>query len=306
VVVLVVALVSVIDRVTSSWDEVHDAIEGAALAWLVAGAGLAALAMVAIAIPWRFAVRLVGGRLPLGQTIACYFVGELAKYVPGGLWPILGRGELAVRAGTPRAASYASVGLSLAAVYTCNAAMCVVLLAGRTGSQTTAVAAPVALLLGLALLHPAVLRRGVALLEWVARRPIDVPVPSWSSSVRLVVAYVPAWLLVGTATWAVARALAPGTAWIDVAGAATLSWLVGFLLVPVPGGVGVREAAFVVAADSLDPAIAAATALVVRLLFMAVDAVGAAIGSTTAVRTRPSGRRSIGLGARDHDGPGER
>jgi uncharacterized membrane protein YbhN (UPF0104 family) len=61
--------------------------------------------------------------------------------------------------------------------------------------------------------------------------------------------------------------------------AAVLSWVVGFVLVPVPGGVGVREAAFVAAAGSLDPGIAAATAVAARVLFIGVDAFGAAIGS---------------------------
>ena len=58
-----------------------------------------------------------------------------------------------------------------------------------------------------------------------------------------------------------------------------LSWIVGFVLVPVPGGVGVREAAFVAAAGSLDPGIAAATAVAARALFVVVDALGAALGT---------------------------
>jgi len=89
------------------------------------------------------------------------------------------------------------------------------------------------------------------------------------------VVYVPVWLLVGTATWAVARALDPSAAWIDVAPAAVASWLVGFLAVPVPGGVGVREAAFVAFAGNLAPGVAPAT-----------DAnVAMASNATTAART---------------------
>jgi uncharacterized membrane protein YbhN (UPF0104 family) len=62
--------------------------------------------------------------------------------------------------------------------------------------------------------------------------------------------------------------------------------VVGFVLVPVPGGVGVREAAFVAAAGSLDPGIAAATAVVARALFVVVDALGAGIGAA-ALRSQP-------------------
>jgi uncharacterized membrane protein YbhN (UPF0104 family) len=91
--------------------------------------------------------------------------------------------------------------------------------------------------------------------------------------------YVPSWLAIGGATWAVARALDPSAGVLEVGTAAVLSWLVGFVLVPVPGGVGVREAAFVAAAGSLDPGIAAAVAVGARAIFVVVDAAGALIGS---------------------------
>jgi uncharacterized membrane protein YbhN (UPF0104 family) len=95
----------------------------------------------------------------------------------------------------------------------------------------------------------------------------------------LLAAYVPAWLAIGAATWSVARALDPHAEIWPVAAAAVLSWVVGFVLIPVPGGVGVREAAFVAAAGSLEPGIAAATALAARAGFIVVDALGAAMGA---------------------------
>jgi hypothetical protein len=48
----------------------------------------------------------------------------------------------------------------------------------------------------------------------------------------------------------------------------------------------VREAAFVAAAGSLEPGIAAATALAARLLFVAVDAGGALLGMLALRRGR--------------------
>ena len=74
----------------------------------------------------------------------------------------------------------------------------------------------------------------------------------------------------------------------QVGAAAVLSWVVGFVLVPVPGGVGVREAAFVAAAGSLDPGIAAAVAVAARAIFVIVDAVGALIGSASLRRPAAS------------------
>ena len=238
--------------------------------------------MTAIAVPWRRAIQLLGDDMPTGQAIRRYFVGEIGKYVPGGVWPILGRGELAVRWGIRRTTAYSSVLLSLMALYL--AAMFVVvaglpaLLSGDDGTGPIAVL--LLLPLGLIALHPRSLGAAIAVVERVSKRDVHLDIPSWRSSVALVVRYVPAWLAIGGATWAVARSLDPSAGVIEVGTAATLSWLVGFVLVPVPGGVGVREAAFVAAAGSLDPGIAAAVAVAARIIFVAVDALGAAIGSS--------------------------
>lgn len=261
--------------------EIEAALRGATAGWLVAAGLLAVLGMTLIAIPWKRALNLLGADLPIGQLVARYYVGEIGKYLPGGVWPILGRGELARRYGVRRGAAYGSVALSLVALYL--GAMFVVgaglpaLLAGADGTGPIAVLA--LLPLGLLGLHPAVLGAGIGLVERVAKRSLDLPIPSWRESVTLVGLYVPSWLAIGAATWAVARSLDPSAGLAEVGAAAVLSWVVGFVLVPVPGGVGVREAAFVAAAGSLDPGIAAATALAARVIFVLVDALGAAAGS---------------------------
>ena len=227
--------------------------------------------------------------MPTDEVVGRYYLGEIGKYLPGGVWPILGRGELAVRWGVSRAAAYGSVLLSLLALYLAAALVVTVglpvLLSGDDGTGPVIVV--VLLPLGLAALHPAVLGRVLAVGERLIRRPLQLPTPAWGASVGLVLRYLPAWLAIGGATWAVARALDPSAGVLDVGVAAVLSWLVGFALIPVPGGVGVREAAFVAAAGSLDPGIAAAVAVTARVLFVAVDGIGALLGSAA---VRRSGR----------------
>ena len=272
-------------------EAIADALSGASPGWLGLGVALAIVGMTAIAVPWRHAIRVLGDDLPMGQVIARYYVGEIGKYLPGGVWPILGRGELARRWGVRRPAAYGSVALSLATLYLAGMAVVVAglpsLLDGEDGSGPVAVL--VLLPLGLLALHPAFLRRGLALVERIAHRPVELSLPSWGTSAALVLRYVPAWLAIGGATWAVARALDPHAPLLEVAVAAVLSWVVGFVLVPVPGGVGVREAAFVAAASSLEPGIAAAVAVAARAAFVLVDGGGALLGSLALRRSARDG-----------------
>ena len=277
----------VVRSLVRDWDQASDAIAGASPGWLAAAPLLAAAGMTAIAVPWADAVRLLGGAVERGRAVAWYFVGELGKYVPGGIWPVLGRGELLRKRGAvPGSVAYASVALSLVALYLAAMLVAVALLPfGLAGDDDPGPALWLLLLLpaGLLALHPRPLRLAVSVLEGLARRPLDVTLPRWPDAVRLVVSYTPAWALIAAATFSVARGLDPGAEPGRVALAAVVSWIAGFLAVPAPGGIGVREAVFTAAAG-LDPGVGAATAVVARVVFMAVDAIGAAAGSVASSR----------------------
>ncbi len=242
--------------------------------------------MLAIALPWRHALALVGIHAPMLACVTWYFVGEIGKYIPGGVWPVVGRAELARRGGHPRSGAYASVALSLGALYLSGMVVVAVLLPLRfvdEGRQWLWVL--LLLPIGLALLHHRPLGWMVERAERVMKRQLTVQIPPWSASMGLVLRYVPAWLLIGTSTWCVARAFDPNVGWMTIAPAAMLSWVVGFVLVPVPGGVGVREAAFVALVGGSVPAgVRATIAVVARLIFMVIDAVGALIGGAAVRR----------------------
>jgi glycosyltransferase 2 family protein len=139
--------------------------------------------------------------------------------------------------------------------------------------------------LGLLALHPAALQRLVKVGERVLGRAIEVRVPPYRDVVVLLVAHVPAWLLVGIATWFVARAFDASAPLAGVLFATSLSWVVGFVVIGVPGGIGVREAMFAsVLGASVTAGVAASTALTARLLFVLVDVTGAV--TVTALRRR--------------------
>ena len=278
--VAVAGAVFVARAIADGYDSSRDAIADAGIGWLVASFPVAFMGMTLVGVPWQRSMRLLGSDPSLRDTLHWYFLGQLGKYVPGTLWPVVGRSEMARRGGVPRPAAYGSVVLTLGATYL--AAMLVVIgflpFAGENGAGDqwwVLLLLPV----GLAVLHPAVLAWGKALVERIVRRQLDVVIPTWRDSVELVVRHAPAWLFIGTATWLVARAFDPDVGWAELMVPGVLSWIIGFVVVPAPGGIGVREAAFTAAAASLDPGIAATVAVVSRLVFMLVDAAGALLAT---------------------------
>ena len=260
----------------SQWSEVRDRIADAAPGWLVLAVLCAAAAMTWIAWCWEDALGLLGHRPGRRRVIAWYYSGEIGKYVPGAVWPIVGRGELARRGGVPASRAYPSVALSLATFYLAGLTVAAVLVPLDLAQQAESPAALALLLLlplGLAALHPAVLGRARRVVVRLSRRGGDVPLPEWRATAAVILRYVPAWLLIWAATWLVARALVPDPPILRIGIATTLSWAAGFAAVPVPAGAGIREAVFV-ASSGMTGGVAATVAVTSRLVFVLVDAGG--------------------------------
>jgi hypothetical protein len=277
----------VVDRLSSQWAQVRDQMADASVGWIAAALVCAGAGMTWIAWCWRLAMGLSGPRPGRRRTVAWYYAGEIGKYVPGGVWPILGRGELARRGGVPRQRAYPSVGLSLVSLYLAALGVATVLVPLDLAKQSDSPAA-LALLgllpLGVGALHPRVLTWGRDRLVQLTGRGADIVVPPWRSTVGLVLSYVPAWLFIWAATWCTARALLPAPPVLRIGIATTLSWTAGFVAVPVPAGAGVREAVFL-AASGLPAGLGATVAIGSRLAFLVVDVTGLAL-------TAPWHRRS--------------
>lgn len=273
-------LAFVVRILVSEWDETRTLISEARWGWLVVAVVVCLAGMTSVGLPWRAIIAALGEKHSFRDTLRWYFPGQLGKYLPGGIWPVVGRGELAVKGGVSRLLAYTSVGLSLALTYLAAGLVSLVFLVVAVLSGSDAGGGLWALLVlpaGLIVLHPAVLTRLLALAERVLNRNVPVTVPSYRVTLKLLVAHAPAWMLIGSGTWLVARAFDPSAPFAQVAFAGVLSWVVGFIVIPVPGGIGVREVAFAAAAVSLSSDVAATVAIVSRLCFVVSDLAGAGL-----------------------------
>ena len=291
VVFVALCILFVTHLLVRDWPATVHALRHARL-WLLVPAAICAFGgMFILAWRWGAAIIAVGGE-PSGhhRVISAFFVGEAGKYIPGAVWAMLGRGELARREGYERSIAYSSVALSvigcyLAAALTALVLAVVALIGGSINMPWWPVG--VVAVAGIAAIHPAVSSRILALTSRVFGRRLTLEIPSWSTCLRLTGSYVPVWLFIGAATTFVTASLVPHPPIARVALAAVVSWIIGFVT-PTPGGLGVREAVFVaVAGVAAGPA--AAAAILARVLFVLADGLGAGVGWLVLRSTEPSG-----------------
>ena len=277
VTVLVVLLAVAVLSLARQWNHVHRDLRRLSVGDLVVAGLVGALPVLAGGMAWRALLAALGESLPARTAVPAFAIGQLGKYVPGSVWPVVMQGELAHREGVRRDRAVPASLLSLALSLGGSLIVGVVALgiAGDLPSWLLVVLA-VAALAGLAGLHPPVLTRIVDRGLRLARRP---PLASPLHRRSLLAALL--WtclgsLALGVHAWLLARALG-GHAGAPVArsiGGFSLAWLAGFVVPIAPAGGGVRE--FVLYA-TFTPVLghhrAYAMAAVSRLLLTFVDLV---------------------------------
>lgn len=239
--------------------------------------GLAAMTLIGYV--WTRMLVTRGHHAPPRSAMAWYFAGQLGKYVPGGIWPIVGRAELAVRGGVPRPDAYAATGLSMVTTYLAAAlAICV----GSLASWTYPLVGIIGLsgfALGFLAFSNSVLRRTVlSILNRVSPRATALTEPR--TLLVLTLTHLPAWILMSLSTSVTASAFGADIGIAHMLFITSASWLAGFVVVGVPGGIGVRESVFTaLAGTALTPGAAVSLALASRVVFIAVDLVGALVAN---------------------------
>jgi glycosyltransferase 2 family protein len=252
--------------------------------------GVVALALAASLVSlfaslmvWRTAIGDLGSPLSIGDACRVMFIGQLAKYIPGSVWPVFAQMELGADRGIPRGRSAVSVLVSYAVMVTTGGMIAAVVLPlagnGAISSHLWAIAA---VPLGILVLCPPVLNRLLALLLRVLRRkPLD-GAASWRGVAMCIGWAAVVWAANGAMTYLLLARLAGhrGELVLLAVGGFALSWVAGFLAVFAPAGAGVREVVLIGVLSSRTSAAAALTvALVTRGLVVVSDAIaGSAAG----------------------------
>ena len=245
-------------------------------------------------LTWRATLAGLGTQVPLRPAAQIFFLGQLGKYVPGSVWPVLAQMELG-----------AAHGLSRTVV-------------GTAGLLQLAIGVPGALLLG-ALAVPALLSAGsgayallllalpfalVALwppvlgplldraLRLVRRPPLEQRL-SLPAVVRVAALSGAANVVLGLQAWFLARDLGASDPYLlpIVVGAFVLATVAGLLALPVPAGAGVREAVLVAA---LSPVLPLERALLLALVSRVVLTVADLAVAGLAARGARAGLRGTG------------
>jgi glycosyltransferase 2 family protein len=266
--------------IVAHWSGIRSGLDSIGL-WAAFGAVACALAALAFTmLVWRALMAGLGSPLPFGVASRVLFVGQLGKYLPGSVWPVLAQMELASKHKVPRARTAAASVISM-----CLSLLCALIVALLTLPFTHALARYwwgflIALPL-LVCLYPPMLNRLLRFGFKILKR--DPPDQTLSGQVIIVALawYVVSWIFYGLQIYVLALRVGvrPVSGLPLCIGAFALSWAVGFVT-PSPAGAGFRDVMLgVLLSTQMSAHDAAAITLVSRVATILADGItaGAAV-----------------------------
>jgi glycosyltransferase 2 family protein len=244
---------------------------------------------------WDAAVRHAPTHLSWFRAVRIFFVTNLARYAPGGVWQFAGLAAMTTEAGVSPVAATVAVLLQQLVLL---ATGFVLILSGAPhflGAWTGQLDTVSQLILGVLLTAtlivalPRTLPVARRWAERITKRPVPLPAPPQRAFALYVVRAALGWAAYGLAFWLFARSLFGDDAphlWL-AATSYVGSYLLGLIAVFAPGGLVVREGALLV---TLQPAIGPQRALLLaiasRMWLVSLEIIGAAtvVGIDAAAR----------------------
>lgn len=262
--------------VASRWDEVAAGFRELTPAMVAASLAAVVGALLGAMLTWRTLLADLGSRLPVRSAARVFFVGQLGKYIPGTVWPLIAQMEMGRDLGVPRARSAAAFFLMMPV----QLATGLLVAFGTLGWDRFGwllLLVPVLLVL----LEPRVVNAVIGYgLRRLKRPPLERPLTRKGMLAAL------GWALVGWVWYGVhLYFVAPQGGLVFAIGAFALSWCLGIMTFVVPAGAGVREVAMVaVLAPVMESGPAIAVALSSRVVIILGDLLCAGAAGLSARR----------------------
>jgi glycosyltransferase 2 family protein len=258
-------------KISEEWHDVNHALGQIGL--LASFEALLALLVMQFATLRTWQVLLAGFGSPLRTPVAgrILFIGQLGKYVPGSVWPVLAQMELGAAAKVPRTRSASASILTMLLSLLTGLVIAMVTLPFAQHSAAYLwifILVPVIVVC----LHPRVLNPLLDRLFKLAKRPgLDTPLTGRVLAHALAWSFT-AWIFNGLQCWILAEKFgAPvGRTILIALGGYAFAWCVGFVIVIAPAGAGFRDVLLIAA---LTPVIGSSPATAVMLVSRAVNTV---------------------------------
>ncbi|MEO0094025.1 MAG: lysylphosphatidylglycerol synthase domain-containing protein [candidate division WOR-3 bacterium] len=204
---------------------------------------------------WKCILSYFAEKITFKQSIQIIAYALLGKYLPGKVWAILGRIYLAKEIGIAERHSALSVVIETAYLLISAFALFLISLLFYPSLLAKTYLLLILIPITVILIFPPIFNRVVNfLLVRLKQQPVSFNI-KLNQAVVLFLLYLSAWVAAGIGLYFLIIAFYPldWKALFIFPGAFSLSWIIGFVVIFAPGGLGVREGLFALLIDPIVP-----------------------------------------------------
>lgn len=229
--------------------------------WLIAAIAVFQIWFLMRFAAWEMIVKRHGSESQRHVTLRNWTLSELARYVPGNVWSFAAKYRSSVGTGTTRIAAVQALAIE-ALSQLAGAGLAAALFYNAQGLWWLA--------MFIVILYPMLVPVTLGVLSrW--KRWGQAPKVSMTESLGLLLWYFLVWVVFGLATAMIYHSFpsAPAVPWVWLAGVNIAAWLIGYVSIVTPMGLGVREVAFVtLSANTIVNTLASLVSVITRLWFV--------------------------------------
>ena len=225
---------------------------------------------------WILIIRMLGVRVNFSKGISIYLLSLFGRYIPGGVWTLLGRVYLCRMEGIPDSRVGISTILEQAyPIVSAGFVFAASLLFWKDVNHITKLF-PILIIIPLFIvfIHPKFFLKIInPVISRLGKTPINISL-SFNNMLLLVCYYSLTWMVTGTAFYIFIYSFYPlGFSYIPVlSGIYAISFVAGYVTFLTPAGLGVREGSMVILLSLIMPTpIAIGIALLSRLWLIGVE-----------------------------------
>ena len=227
-----------------NWQDIRPYLENAKIGVLGIAVGLYAIAFLATGYNWAYLLWRMDSRVGREEYLHIHMVSALARYIPGGIWNIVGKAYMCTERGVEKSATTASMILEYVFQILSSGLFLlfflpVLMQEFLTPILTGGFILVVVLVIGL---RPWMVRIGIQILGRVFREDLSGVRMENRYVYRILIQYIGVWLFTGFGLIVLVGAFAD-ISWMQggyLMLSYPISWVAGFLS-PSPNGLGVRE-----------------------------------------------------------------
>ncbi len=234
-------------NIISYWGQVSDKLANINIYFILCAIGTYIIYCLILVQFWRFILGKLELYLGYMASLRIWISSMMIRYMPVGKgWSILGRVWLSKKEGLPKPQVLASIYLETVTAVIAGFLLAVIM-GGFIGSDKLWFYKPGYILISvglmLILLQPNILFKLMSrLLKLLKREPVDIKISSgdlW----QITGFFLINWFLMGFIVYLIIRSLYPINIRLIplVTGIYAMAWVLGFLVIIIPGGLGVRE-----------------------------------------------------------------